>query len=233
MQTNDKPSSTNHNEIQFSSIPVHSTATLVKACVAASAIAALVLVTAILPAEYNIDPTGIGKALGLTEISQAALSNEVPAVELQAPDNSASSVKSGDSVFVFGQARPVTSKEIANAPSVARIAKSRQTSGVRSDTVKINIPAGKGLEYKLLMDEFVHLEYEWSTGGKALYFDFHGEPKGDTTGYFESFSITTADKMKGSLTTPFAGAHGWYWKNNTDSPIIVTLSTTGDYTIKG
>ena len=221
MKNNDKPSSKNHNETLFNSIPVHSIATLVKASVAASAIAAVILVTAILPAEYNIDPTGIGKALGLTQIAEAA--SVTPDI----------AVSGSETVFTFGQATPVTSKEMANAPSVALIAQARQTPGVRSDTVKINIPAGKGLEYKLLMDEFVHLEYEWSTGGEELYFDFHGEPKGDTTGYFESFSITTSDKMKGSLTTPFAGAHGWYWKNKTDSAIIVTLSTTGDYSIKG
>ena len=221
MKINDKPSSTNQTETLFNSIPVHTTATLVKASVAASAIAAVILVTAILPAEYNIDPTGIGKALGLTQIAEAA--SVTPDV----------AVSGGETVFAFGQATPVTSKEMANAPSVAQIAQARQTPGVRSDTVKINIPAGKGLEYKLLMDEFVHLEYEWSTGGEELYFDFHGEPKGDTTGYFESFSITTSDKMKGSLTTPFAGAHGWYWKNKTGSPITVTLSTTGDYSIKG
>ena len=221
MKNNDKTSSTNHNETLFNSIPVHSIATLVKASVAASAIAAVILVTAILPAEYNIDPTGIGKALGLTQIAEAA--SVTPDI----------AVSGSETVFAFGQATPVTSKDMANAPSVALIAQARQTPGVRSDTVKINIPAGKGLEYKLLMDEFVHLEYEWSTGGEELYFDFHGEPKGDTTGYFESFSITTSDKMKGSLTTPFAGAHGWYWKNKTDSAIIVTLSTTGDYSIKG
>ncbi|MCJ8302258.1 hypothetical protein [Shewanella sp.] len=221
MKNNDKTSSTNHNETLFNSIPVHSIATLVKASVAASAIAAVILVTAILPAEYNIDPTGIGKALGLTQIAEAA--SVTPDI----------AVSGSETVFTFGQATPVTSKDMANAPSVALIAQARQTPGVRSDTVKINIPAGKGLEYKLLMDEFVHLEYEWSTGGEELYFDFHGEPKGDTTGYFESFSITTSDKMKGSLTTPFAGAHGWYWKNKTDSAIIVTLSTTGDYSIKG
>ena len=233
MNTNNKPSSTTQSETLLNSIPVHSAATLVKASVAASAIAAVILVIAILPAEYNIDPTGIGQALGLTAISQAAATSGSPAVEIDALDKSASSVKSNDSVFVFGQTNPVTSKEMANAPSVAQIAQARQTPGVRSDTVKINIPAGKGLEYKLLMDEFVHLEYEWSTGGEPLYFDFHGEPKGDTTGYFESFSITTSDKMKGSLTTPFAGAHGWYWKNKTDATITVTLSTTGDYSIKG
>ena len=172
-------------------IPVQSVATLIKASIAAVIIASVALVLVILPAEYNIDPTGIGKALQLTSIAQAA---EVTAVEEVAPVE--------------------------------------QSVPERSDTVTIEIPAQKGLEYKLLMEKHAHVEYEWTTDGEELYFDFHGEPKGDTTGYFESFALTTSNNMKGSLTTPFAGSHGWYWKNTTDTPVIVTLSIKGSYVIK-
>ena len=35
-------------------------------------IAAIVLVTIVLPAEYNVDPTGIGRMLGLTSLSDPA-----------------------------------------------------------------------------------------------------------------------------------------------------------------
>ena len=216
-------------------IPVHSTATLLKATFAATAVAAIVLVIAILPAEYNIDPTGIGQSLGLTQLSQ---SNSAPVEDPSISVENAAMLDGGksdgdestglvESVILFD------GNKVADAPSVAEITQSRQSPGIRSDIVTIDIPAGKGLEYKLLMDAFVHLEYEWSTAGEPLYFDFHGEPKGDKTGYFESYSITTSDKMKGSLTTPFAGSHGWYWKNRTDSVITVTLSTKGDYVIKG
>ncbi|ABV36540.1 conserved hypothetical protein [Shewanella sediminis HAW-EB3] len=233
MTTNNMNTSTSTNMNaggeRVNGIPVHSTATLIKASIGATVIAAVVFVTAILPAEYNIDPTGIGQMSGLTSLAQAASVSAEPAISTDTISKiSTGTVQKEETVIAFEQGAT-----LANAPSVAEIAQMRQTPGVRSDTVKIDIPAGKGLEYKLLMDEFVHLEYEWSTGGEALYFDFHGEPKGDTTGYFESFSITTSDKMKGSLTTPFAGSHGWYWKNKTSSPITVTLSTKGDYTIKG
>lgn len=180
------------------STPVHSTATLVKASVVAILIAAVVLVTCILPSEYNIDPTGLGKTLGLTELALAA----------------------GDQK----SKTPVIDRQLT--PSLSAVAE-------RSDTVNIEIPAGKGLEYKLLMDKYAHVEYEWNTDSAALYFDFHGEPKGDTSGYFESYSITTSNQMKGSLTTPFTGSHGWYWKNNTDTVVIVTLSMKGSYTLKG
>lgn len=44
---------------------------LVKASLVALAIAGALLVGAILPAEYGIDPTGVGKALGLTALHAA------------------------------------------------------------------------------------------------------------------------------------------------------------------
>lgn len=174
------------------SVPVHTTRTLIKAVIIALLVAITLLITCILPAEYNIDPTGMGEKLGLTAIAKA--SEELPTLEIDR-----------------GQQKDI----------------------FRSDSVQIIIPAGKGLEYKLYMDKYAHVTYEWQTDGEVLYFDFHGEPAGDTTGYFESFSISTTNNMKGSLTTPFKGSHGWYWKNKSQKDITVSLSMQGYYTIKG
>ncbi|PKG55891.1 hypothetical protein [Shewanella sp. GutDb-MelDb] len=216
-QTDNQATNTVSNPL---SAPVHSNATLLKASIVATIIAAIVLVTAILPAEYNIDPTGIGQSLGLTKIATAAIEPVIA---------STSSIKAGPGVMVSS-----SSIVINDAPSVAEIKQTRtEMMGLRQDTVDIIIAAGKGLEYKLLMNEGAHLEYEWRTNGAPLYFDFHGEPQGDKTGFFESFTITTSDQVKGTLTTPFAGAHGWYWKNKTSEPITVTLTTKGAYLIKG
>lgn len=44
--------------------------------VAAVVVAAAALVAFILPAEYGIDPTGVGKALGVTKLSEPAMSEE-------------------------------------------------------------------------------------------------------------------------------------------------------------
>src|SRR5436189_6469166 len=44
---------------------------IAKATVIALAIAGILLVTAVLPAEYGIDPLGTGKALHLTDLSKA------------------------------------------------------------------------------------------------------------------------------------------------------------------
>lgn len=97
------------------------------------------------------------------------------------------------------------------------------------DTITVTIPARGDKEYKLHFDKAAKLEYSWKTDGTELFFDFHGEPKGDTSGYFKSFNKSTSSQENGSLTTTFAGTHGWYWKNNTQSPVIITLKTKGEY----
>jgi hypothetical protein len=97
----------------------------------------------------------------------------------------------------------------------------------------VTVPAGKGIEYKFQMAQYEKMTYEWITDGEPLYFDLHGEPQGDTTGYFESYAIATLSAMKGSFTSPFAGSHGWYWKNNSDKPVAIQLIVEGQYEVIG
>ena len=171
-----------------------STKTLVKASITATVVAAIALVTFILPAEYNIDPTGIGHKLGLTTLAQATESDVVVST------NNADTNTSGSQEF---------------------------------QTIEVVVPAGRGVEYKFAMPQYAKMTYEWLTDGEALYFDLHGEPEGDTTGYFESYTIATSNEMKGSFTAPFAGSHGWYWKNKSEKPIAVQLLVKGEYQVIG
>lgn len=82
--------------------PLHpTTPQLLKATAGAALTAALVLVVAVLPAEYGRDPTGLGRVLGLT-----ALAAESPEAGL-APAGSAPSIESAviasDSPFQSGE----------------------------------------------------------------------------------------------------------------------------------
>ena len=52
--------------------------TLAVASAVSVVVAALVLVTAVLPAEYGIDPLGTGRMLGFTALSQAGTVTPVP-----------------------------------------------------------------------------------------------------------------------------------------------------------
>jgi len=102
----------------------------------------------------------------------------------------------------------------------------------RQDETEILIPANGGLEYKFFLYMHSNLNYEWNSTS-SLYFDMHGEPDGDTTGYFESYGAATVDEMSGSVTVPFAGSHGWYWRNDTDEDINISLKTLGNYDVIG
>jgi hypothetical protein len=170
-----------------------STTQLIKYTVFSVIFATVILLTVILPAEYNIDLTGIGNKLGLTVFHQV---NE-----------------------------EVTTPEPSVISKLSDLEKSKNT----METIEVIVPPGRGVEYKFVMTQYQKLNYQWITDGSALYFDLHGEPEGDTTGYFESYAIATLREMTGSFTAPFAGLHGWYWKNTTDSPVVVQLVVSGEY----
>lgn len=198
--------------------PVQSLKTLFISTFLATILAAIILITAILPAEYGIDPTGLGKIMGLTVLAPAkktALSittaNDNPSI------SSDISIKEIDPKLVEAQ--------------MAHLRQEIKTSW--KDTVTITIPPLKGLEYKFYLEKGANLEFEWESDGEKIHFDFHGEPKGDTTGYFKSFKITTDNKSSGTLTAPFAGSHGWYWENKTQVPVKIRLKTKGNYQILG
>ena len=100
-----------------------------------------------------------------------------------------------------------------------------------TDTIKITLPARGDTEYKLHIVKDATFHYSWKTNRNdaELFFDFHADPKGDTTGYFKSFEKSTDSQSSGSLTAIFEGSHGWYWKNNNNYPVNITLNVKGDY----
>ncbi|PPD29609.1 MAG: hypothetical protein CTY19_17150 [Methylomonas sp.] len=185
--------------------PVQSLKSLTIASVLAALLAGLILITAILPAEYGIDPTGFGRMTGLTALSTPIKSTAQP-LTIACPEQN------------------TTDNLAQNSPPPAT---------QWQDTVKIVVPAGEGLEYKFHLAKGAELEYSWSTDGARLYFDFHGEPQGDKTGYFKSYKESTDNQASGSLSAPFEGSHGWFWENKSSSPVTVVLKTKGSYRILG
>ncbi len=58
-----------------------STVMLIKSTILAAVVAGILLVTVVMPAEFGIDPTGLGKALGLKKMGEikASLAEEAQA----------------------------------------------------------------------------------------------------------------------------------------------------------
>jgi hypothetical protein len=97
------------------------------------------------------------------------------------------------------------------------------------DVITIVIPARGEKEYKVQVAKGSSFDYSWETDKGELFFDFHGEPTGDTTGSFKTFKKATKKQDTGSFTTFFKGTHGWYWKNYNSYPISITLKINGEY----
>ena len=189
------------------------------AVVVALVVAGVVLVTAILPAEYNIDPLGTGKALGLTELAEA---EEAPATAAAAPP-AAGQAPVNNTPLLKGEVRtpPVLDGWNKDQPGV-----------YRADSRVFSIAPGEGMEFKYLMQKGAGMVYVWNATGVVQY-EFHGEPEGSPKGTYESYSKD--DKVgkqwgAGNFVAPSNGIHGWYWKNTTASPVSVRLTSSGFYT---
>ncbi|GAA3640337.1 hypothetical protein GCM10022397_27020 [Flavivirga jejuensis] len=104
-----------------------------------------------------------------------------------------------------------------------------------NNIVSIVVKANKNLEYKFKIDKDEKLEYKWISNA-PLYYDFHGDPENKENfpkNYDESYAIGNSNSVKGKITIPYIGSHGWYWKNESDKDITIKLFTKGKYSVIG
>ena len=173
------------------------------AAAGAMLVAGVLLMAAILPAEYGVDPLGTGKRLGLTSLAQANAPAAAGAAAAEAP--------------------PPESLE-----PVRPGANTAQTIPLKQDTVSFKLGPFEGIEYKYRMEKGAGMVYSWTSTGKVR-FDFHGEPQGAPKGYAESYEMAEGQKASGSFFAPTTGIHGWFWENLSTDDITVTLTSTGFY----
>ena len=182
---------------------------------AAFAVAVAVLVLFVLPAEYGIDPTGVGGALGLTQMaSPAGRTLEIGDVlggnenirEVEIPD--------------FGQPVPLPNPAIHQD----------QAQAARTETRTITVPPEKETEIKLVLGESKAVLYSWSVDRGTVYADFHGhDPAAGDEFWVRYKEHQEGSGHHGSLVAPFDGEHGWFWLNYNDFPVTITLTVTGFY----
>jgi hypothetical protein len=194
---------------------------LIRSTGIAIAAAAVILVTVVMPAEYNIDPTGVGGVLGLTEMGEikAQLAEEAEADRLMLEREAAepqSSLSPGVLDAIFGLF--VGTAHAQDAPAAAP---------VWTDEITFTLEPGQGTEIKLVMQEGAVAQYDWAVTGGAVNFDTHGDGGGNEISY-EKGRAVEADA--GDLTAAFTGNHGWFWRNRGDAPVSMILRVAGAYT---
>lgn len=186
---------------------------LLRSTAIAAVSAVVILVTVVLPSEYAIDPTGVGRALGLTEMGEikTQLADEAEQDRLNAQPMTSPKPQSSIIDRVF--------RELVIGSAVAQTAQ-------RSDEMTIVLKPGQGAEVKLAMVKGAKATFSWTVTGGTVNFDLHGDGGGQETSYEKGRSVPGDE---GTLEAAFDGNHGWFWRNRGKTDVTVTLKTNGVY----
>lgn len=192
--------------------PLPSLSQLCKATSFAVLAAGAILITTVLPAEFGIDPTGVGKAIGLTALRAT---NAVAAI---APNPSTSATM------------PPNSEETV-APVVQPPAGivTKTDAPFSSNEMALTLQPNEGAEIKATMRKGEQFFFNWATEGGTVNVDMHGEKlnaKEKFTSYWKGKQLTND---QGTFIAPFDGTHGWFWRNRGDKPVTVKVKVSGFY----
>lgn len=181
--------------------------------------ALLVTVLFVLPAEYGVDPTGIGAKVGLTRTGVAAAPESGTAPRIVA--GTFPGIPAAED-FDFYE------PEVLGDPYT----RSREQP-VRSHRLVIPLDVSEQVEVKATMKQGNALIYSWKLiDGDTVYADFHADPQ-QAELYPDQYWIRYLESEKGSasgsLVAPFDGNHGWYWLNIEDHPVSIELEVHGFY----
>lgn len=164
-------------------------------------VAGLLLVMVVLPAEYGVDPLGVGRHLGLLPLG-------VVGQQVDTLNAAAASRRTSPAAAVVDDDHPY-----------------------HEETVDFQIAPHEFMEYKYRLDQGRTLLYSWTATSPVnyeLHAEPDGAPRGYAESYETRAATRDAS---GTLTAPFAGIHGWYWENAGDQMVTVTLKTAGFYTM--
>lgn len=193
-----------------------STRSLLKATAAAMGVAAVLLITIVLPAEYRIDPTGIGSHLGLDALSQTT--------ETTKPSGGAATDSEGANAALATQADAAFGRNAKRSLDASAVGIAGNT--LRHDALTVTLAPGKGAEVKAHLQTGEGLTFRWqATGDVAV--DMHGEQP-NSKGTWTSYAVETSQRQAaGTFIAPFEGSHGWYWENRGSVPVTVAIEVFG------
>lgn len=164
----------------------------------------LIVVGAILPAEYNVDPVGLGGVSGLAR--------------LWAPEEKKWEPGAGMD--------PAHSSGIPSARTVVNIPLGASDWPEAALEYKFAMKPGQTLLYR-----WQALNADGSPVTTPVEFDFHGHTLAQDG---EEMTVADyrkdrATSDQGALMAPFDGIHGWYFKNHAPDPIQIRLEVQGFY----
>jgi hypothetical protein len=171
--------------------------------------AAVVLVTIILPAEYAVDPTGVGRILGLSEMGEI----KQQLVE-EEEEHSSNRVEQDD----------------IDHPIYAWIAQalvgSAHAQDVNNAELSITLKDGESAEVKVDLSKGQEASYTW-TATDLVNFELHvDKPEGGFISYKNGRGVASDE---GSLIAAIDGYHGWFWRNRSGGDVTILVRAEGSF----
>mgnify|MGYP001290910072 CR=1 FL=1 len=199
-----------HNTNIPTQVELPSTAKLIKSTIIAAVTASVLLVAVVMPAEYGIDPTGVGKVIGLKKMGEIKTS--------LAEEAAADKVKNLTS---NAETKAVETEVVMPTPEAVQ--------PTLNHKMQVTLAQDEGSEIKVTMAKGSKVQYSWQTDGGKANFDVHADSKKLKIDY-HSYSKGSGQKSEGVIEAAFDGNHGWFWRNRTSEPMTITLQTNGEYT---
>lgn len=197
---------------------------LVRSTIIAAVSAVVLLFTMVLPADYGVDPTGIGRVLGLTQMGEikARLAKEA------AEDEAATA--QANAQLAASDATPTTAAPVATPAATAptETASTPTAAGPSTwrDESTYTLQPGEGIEIKMRMKEGDKARFAWAVQGGVVNFDTHGDALGRSISYEKGRAVPSDD---GELVAAFTGNHGWFFRNRGEADVTLVLRTAGEY----
>jgi hypothetical protein len=223
--------------------------------VTALIVALTLLITCILPAEYGIDPTGIGRSLGLTQMGEIKeqLAQEAAQEKVTQPpsntegseqllpqptqEESTSATQSSLDTQTTVNTQPneapnsaiaTNTKDVQQATTGAlTITTNKTNEALSSEQYQVILKPGEAAEVKLAMNQDAKVNYTWSVNQGHVNFDTHADNKQVKYHNYTKGKAVTGDE--GTLIAAFNGKHGWFWRNRSNKTVTVVLEVSGDY----
>lgn len=98
----------------------------------------------------------------------------------------------------------------------------------RTQGISVTLAPGEGAEVLTAMaaqDAFV---FAWISHGGSVSVDLHGAEDESESGIFTSYH--EAEQVRdgfGHFVAPFTGTHGWYWRNEGEQPVTISVTVSG------
>lgn len=169
-------------------------------------LAVLIVLGAILPAEFNRDPLGVGRLSGLSR--------------LWAPDDKTIDGKAA-------RVAPAREYEIPYRADVIEIPLGDFMAGADRSELEYKVRMAKDATLTYAW------EVIGASDPRDLHFDQHGHT---TPRPGEAMTVATyrqgfALRRQGALTAPFDGIQGWQFSNSGDRPVVIRLRLSGFYAL--